>query len=258
MNMLSTSPKRGTDQPALLGKAEPRPEVIASLEGTVPSADRLSFRSMISSLVSHAMGALSRSSDTSDRAACPATEVEKEAVTQTRESFFSRLFSGMRRGLFLALDTVVELTRYLADLLSTRSRSVPSVTHVSTPTDTPHAHHGPPSNRPPSNIEDGHKAEAYTAQKTEADKACATVADATRRKAEKKHEEKLHEAKRETDIKEAAERQIDRIDLANGITNVDVAIIKANLEGSYGSASTAIRAIIEAQAREPLPQKKPS
>jgi hypothetical protein len=129
---------------------------------------------------------------------------------------------------------------------------------VSTTPETPTTRHFPVSNDSSSKHTEEHKIEAFTPAKTKSDEPCVTVAEATRRRDEKKHEEQLHEEERVVRVKGDAEHLIDVIDSANGITNADIAIIKANLEGSYGSTSVAIRAIIEAQQREIDPHKKRS
>ena len=258
MNRMSTPAKRHTEPSTAIATAQPGAEPVAPLEGTVPCADRLSFRSMIAGLISHTMGTIPKSSDTTDDTTASSAQAGKEIVAQARQSFLSRFFSGVERGLFLAVGAVIEFTRYLSERLSPPTNSGHGVVAVSTTPETPTTHHSPVSNDSSSKHTEEHKIETFTFAKTKSDEPCVTVAEATRRRDEKKHEEQLHEEERVVRVKEDAEHLIDVIDSANGITNADIAIIKANLEGSYGSTSVAIRAIIEAQQREVDPHKKRS
>ena len=258
MNRMSTAAKRDTEPSTPIATAQPGAEPVAPLEGTVPCADRLSFRSMIAGLISHTMGTIPKSSDTTDDTTASSARTGKEIVAQARQSFLSRFFSGVERGLFLAVGAVIEFTRYLSERLYPPTNSGHGVVAVSTTPETPTTHHSPVSNDSSSKHTEEHKIETFTFAKTKSDEPCVTVAEATRRRDEKKHEEQLHEEERVVRVKEDAEHLIDVIDSANGITNADIAIIKANLEGSYGSTSVAIRAIIEAQQREVDPHKKRS
>jgi hypothetical protein len=253
MITMSTTPKRGTDHTPHTPSADHPQQAIASLEGSVPTGDRLSLRSMISNLVSRAMGDLSSTANISD--APTKTEFEKKALATTPLSVFSRLLSGIQRGFFLAVDAVVEFARYLAERLSSMTLNDHSVAGKPT-TETPRVSHPWTANHVSSQTKEEQKSEAYTPTRAEADKTCGMVAEATRRRDEEKQEKIRHEDVRVARVKEDAEHEIDRIDSANGITNADIAIIKANLEGSYGSVSTAIREIIEAQGRETDPHKK--
>lgn len=258
MNRMSTAAKRDAAPSTTIATAQPGAKSVAPLEGIVPCADRLSFRSMLAGLVSHTMGTISRSSDTTNDTTAFAAQTNKETVAQARQSFFSRFFSGVERGLFIAVGAVIEFTRYLAEKLYPPTNSGHGVIAVSTTPETPTTRHCPVPNDSSSKHTEEHKIEAFTFAKTKSDELCVTVAEATRRRDEKKHEEQLHEEERVVRVKGDAEHLIDVIDSANGITNADIAIIKANLEGSYGSTSVAIRAIIEAQQREVDPHKKRS
>lgn len=231
-----------------------------SIEANIPPSDRGGIRKLISDAISSALSPFSGATLVAGPAAIPISPPSNDnsATATAREAGALRRF--FRYCWSKALDAFSSARDFLIALSSHGARNG-SVLRLDGPNqDQPTERPAPYPSRASSSAHDEEARERtlLCAEETRhsIDPSSSSVAEATRKEHERKKEITLASELRSKRKKTAAADTMRAIDAENGIVNPDLAIMIDNMMGCFGEETSAIRAIIEAQARERDPLKK--
>jgi hypothetical protein len=226
-------------------------------DGTVPKADCRSLQRVISQLVTTALSPFSSPPPhTQEESTAP--HMKNPSPQQTEQlGFFNRLLARLRVGFTATVAHAAEFVRSLATtMLRALGKDTQNTVPLSVIDPTMPRAHGTISGSS-AITGDERTSGVQDPQRTRVDDPCSSVAEACQKSARKKKaQEDRSKLERARHNKDATAERIKGIDAENGITNPDLPIIIANMMSSFGAESTAIRATIEAQAREVDPRKK--
>lgn len=231
-----------------------------SIEANIPPSDRGGIRKLISDAISSAISPFSRAALVADPAATSTSSPsdDKAAKTTTKDAGALRRFFGYCWS--KALGAFSSARDFLIALASQGARNGGVINLDGSTEDKPTERPTPRVSRTASSAHDEEAWERTRLGGEEIrlslDPSSSSVAEATRKEHERKKELMLASELRSKRRKSTAADTMRAIDAENGIVNPDLAIMIDNLMGCFGEETSAIRAIIEAQARERDPLKK--